>query len=50
MLLKLFVVDDQLSQISSNKTVVEISAHLKNLHETSDKTELSFLTLYFLLS
>lgn len=43
MLLKLSVADEQLPQIPSGKTTVEIWAHLKNLHETSDKTRAFFL-------
>lgn len=43
MLLKLSVVDDQLSQIPSGKTVVEIWTRLKGLHETSDKSRAFFL-------
>ena len=43
MLLKLFVADDQLPQIPSDKTIVEIWAHLKNLHETSKKSKAFFL-------
>ena len=41
MRLKLSIADDQLSQIPSSKTVVELWAHLKNLHETSAKADLS---------
>ena len=43
MLLKLSIVDDQLPQIASDKTTAEIWAHLKNLHETSDKSKAFFL-------
>lgn len=45
MLLKLFVVDDQLSQIPSNKTTSEVWAHLKNLHETFGKSKAFFLKI-----
>ena len=43
MLLKLSVADDELSQIPSDKIVVEIWAHLINLHETSNKRRAFFL-------
>lgn len=43
MLLILFVIDDQLSQIPFGKTTFEIWAHLKNLHQTSDKSRAFFL-------
>ena len=43
MLLKLSVVDDQLSQIPSDMTTAKIWVHLKNLHETSDKSKAFFL-------
>ena len=43
MLLKLFVADDQLSQIPSDKTTTEIWAHLKGPHETFDKSRAFFL-------
>ena len=43
MLLKLSMADDHLSQIPSTKTVVKICTHLKDLHETSDKSRAFFL-------
>ena len=43
MLLKLSVTDDQLPQIPSGKTTAEIWKHLKELHETSDKSRAFFL-------
>jgi len=43
MLLKLSVTDDQLPQIPSGKTAAEIWKHLKELHETSDKSRALFL-------
>ena len=43
MLLKLSVIDDQLPQIPSGKTTAEIWQHLKELHETSDKSRDFFL-------
>eukprot|EP00253_Pinus_taeda_P036695 PITA_36695 len=43
MLLKLSVPDDQLPQIPSGKTPVEIWQQLKDLHETSDKSKAFFL-------
>eukprot|EP00253_Pinus_taeda_P007025 PITA_07025 len=43
MLLKLSVADDQLPQIPSGKTAVEIWQQLKELHETSDKSRAFFL-------
>ena len=42
MLLKLSVTDDQLPQIPSGKTTAEIWKHLKELHETSDKSRAFF--------
>ena len=43
MLLKLSVIDDQLPQIPSGKSAVEIWKYLKELHETSDKSQAFFL-------
>lgn len=43
MLIKLSVTDDQLPQVPSDKTIVEIWEHLKVLHETSDKSKAFFL-------
>eukprot|EP00253_Pinus_taeda_P011625 PITA_11625 len=43
MLLKLFVTDDQLLQIPFGKTAAKIWQHLKELHETSDKSRAFFL-------
>ena len=43
MLLKLSVTDDQLPQIPFGKTTAEIWQHLKELHETSDKSRAFFL-------
>lgn len=43
MLLKLSMTDDQLPQIPSSKTADEIWQHLKELHETSDKSRAFFL-------
>jgi len=43
MLLKLSVTDDQLSQIPFGKIAAEIWQHLKELHETSDKSRAFFL-------
>lgn len=43
MLLKLFVADEQLPQIPSDKRAAEIWEDLKKLHETSDKSRAFFL-------
>ena len=43
MLLKLFVIDDQLPQIPFGKSAAEIWKYLKELHETSDKSRAFFL-------
>eukprot|EP00253_Pinus_taeda_P017030 PITA_17030 len=43
MLLKFSVTDDQLPQIPSDKTTAEIWQHLKEMHETSDKSRAFFL-------
>ena len=43
MLLKLSIIDDQLPQIPSGKSDVEIWKYLKELHETSDKSRAFFL-------
>lgn len=43
MLLKLSVTDEMLSEVPSGKTAAEIWKHMKDLHETSDKSRAFFL-------
>ena len=43
MLLKLFIIDDQLPQIPSDKSDIDIWKYLKELHETFHKSRAFFL-------
>lgn len=47
MLIKLSVTNDQLPQVSSGTLAKEIYDHLKDLHETSDKSHAFFLKNMF---